>query len=58
VLTLLVQGKSNLRSLHQLSITLATVKFHLMNVYSKLGSKSRVEAVTIALENHLASKGS
>ena len=58
VLTLLVHGKSNTEISTQLSITLATVKFHLTNIYTKLGAKSRVEAVTIALEHHLVFKSS
>jgi DNA-binding CsgD family transcriptional regulator len=32
---------------------MATVKYHLKNIYSKLGAKNRVEAATIALEHHL-----
>lgn len=56
VLTLLVHGKSNSEISNKLSISLATVKYHLRNIYSKLGAKSRVEAVTIALEHHLVSK--
>jgi NarL family two-component system response regulator LiaR len=58
VLTLLAQGKSNSKIAALLSISLATVKFHLSNIYTKLGVKSRVEAVTIALEHHLVSKSS
>lgn len=56
VLSLLLQSYSNAEISAQLSITLATVKFHLTNIYTKLGAKSRVEAVTIALEHHLVSK--
>ena len=55
VLMLLARGKSNTEIAAQLSISLGTVKFHLTNIYSKLRAKSRVEAVTIALENHLIS---
>lgn len=58
VLSLLVTGKSNTEISTQLSITSATVKFHLTNIYSKLGAKNRIEAVTIALEHHLVSKNS
>jgi NarL family two-component system response regulator LiaR len=58
VLMLLAQGKSNTEIAAQLSISLGTVKFHLTNIYSKLGARSRVEAVTLALEHHLVSKNS
>jgi DNA-binding CsgD family transcriptional regulator len=35
---------------------MATTKYHLMNIFTKLGAKSRVEAVTIALEHKLIEK--
>ena len=38
---------------HILSIGMATVKYHLTNIFSKLQAKNRVEAVTIALEHKL-----
>jgi two-component system, NarL family, response regulator LiaR len=53
VLAMLVKGRSNADMAAQLSISRATVKYHLSNIYSKLGAKSRVEAVTIALEHRL-----
>ncbi len=53
VLALLVKGRSNAEMAAQLSISMATIKYHLSNIYSKLGAKSRVEAVTIALEHKL-----
>jgi two-component system, NarL family, response regulator LiaR len=58
VLALLVQSASNNEMSAMLSISLPTVKFHLRNIYTKLDAKSRVEAVTIALEHHLVSKDS
>lgn len=58
VLALLVQSASNNEMSEKLSISLPTVKFHLRNIYTKLDAKSRVEAVTIALEHHLVSKDS
>jgi NarL family two-component system response regulator LiaR len=58
VLALLVKGASNNEMSEKLSISLPTVKFHLRNIYTKLDAKSRVEAVTIALEHHLVSKDS
>jgi len=56
VLALLVEGESNSEISARLSISLATVKYHLTNIYSKLGVDNRVEAVMLALENHLISK--
>ena len=56
VLELLVDGKSNNEIAMLLSISLATVRFHLANIYSKLGAKNRIEAVTLALEHHLITK--
>ncbi len=56
VLALLVKGQSNSEIAAQLSISLATAKYHLMNIFTKLGAKSRVEAVTIALEHKLIDK--
>jgi NarL family two-component system response regulator LiaR len=56
VLELLVDGKSNNEIAMLLSISLATVRFHLTNIYSKLGAKNRVEAVTLALDHHLITK--
>lgn len=53
VLALLVNGNSNLEISNQLSISMATVKYHLTSIFTKLGAKNRVEAAIIALENHL-----
>jgi NarL family two-component system response regulator LiaR len=53
VLELVVKGLSNADIANQLSISMATIKFHLSNIFSKLGAKSRVEVVTIALKYHL-----
>jgi NarL family two-component system response regulator LiaR len=53
VLALLVKGRSNADIAGLLNISMATVKYHLSNIFSKLGAKSRVEAVTIALEHKL-----
>jgi two-component system, NarL family, response regulator LiaR len=53
VLALLIKGESNLEISDHLSISLATVKYHLGSLFSKLGAKNRVEAVTIALEHKL-----
>jgi len=56
LLVLLVQGLSNQEISSRLSISMATVKYHLTNIFSKLGARNRVEAVTIALEHHLVEK--
>ena len=56
VLALLVKGLSNSDIAAQLAISLATTKYHLSNIFSKLGAKSRVEAVTIALDRNLVGK--
>ena len=53
VLALLVDGLTNFEISEQLSIGMATVKYHLTNIFSKLGAKNRVETVTIALEHNL-----
>jgi NarL family two-component system response regulator LiaR len=55
VLTLLVKGSSNLEISAQLLISTATVKYHLTNIFTKLGAKNRVEAATIAVEHGLVS---
>lgn len=56
VLVLLVKGYSNAEIAARLNISMATAKFHLTNIFSKLGVKNRVEAVTIALEHQLVQK--
>ncbi len=53
VLALLAAGASNREISQQLSLSVATVKFHLTNIFTKLGARNRVEAVTIALEHNL-----
>jgi two-component system, NarL family, response regulator LiaR len=58
VLALLVDGNPNSEIATRLSISLATVKFHLANIYSKLGVDNRVDAVRLSLENHLVTKKS
>lgn len=52
-LALLVEGLSNLEIADQLSINIRTVKYHLTHIFTKLGARSRVEAVTIALEHNI-----
>jgi NarL family two-component system response regulator LiaR len=55
-LALLVQGYSNAEIADRLSITMATVKHHLTNIFTKLGARNRVEAASIAFEHHLVDK--
>jgi NarL family two-component system response regulator LiaR len=56
ILALLVKGLSNLEISNQVCISMATVKYHLTNIYTKLGAKNRVEATIIALENNLVDR--
>lgn len=56
LLPLLVKGLPNQEIANQLHISMATVKYHLANIYSKLGVRNRVEATNIALEHHLVEK--
>jgi two-component system, NarL family, response regulator LiaR len=56
VLALLTKGSSNLEISRQLNISMATVKYHLTNIFTKLGAKNRVEAAAIALEHNLVDK--
>ena len=56
VLALLAKGLSNADIAAHLSISLATAKYHLSNIFSKLGANNRVEAVTIALDHNLVGK--
>jgi NarL family two-component system response regulator LiaR len=58
VLALLVAGLSNQEIAEELSLSVATVKFHLTNIFNKLGAKNRVEAATIALEHDLVNNRS
>ena len=53
VLRLLVEGLNNQAIAEKLVVSLGTVKFHVSNIYQKLGVESRVEAVRIALERKL-----
>jgi len=56
VLALLVKGLSNLEISEQLSISKATVKYHLTSLFNKLGVKNRVEATAVAMERGLVQK--
>jgi NarL family two-component system response regulator LiaR len=53
VLTLMTLGKGNTELSEELTLSVSTVKFHVSNILSKLNAKSRSEAISIALTNHL-----
>jgi two-component system, NarL family, response regulator LiaR len=55
VLTLMAAGLNNQAIAERLVISLGTVKFHVSNIYQKLGVDSRVMAVKLALERKLVS---
>jgi NarL family two-component system response regulator LiaR len=58
VLAALVKGMSNREISNQFSISVATVKYHLAHIYSKLGVRNRLEAASLALEHGLVAKSS
>ncbi len=53
VLKGMVEGLNNNEIAEKLVISLGTVKFHISNIFQKLGVDSRVEAVKLALEQKL-----
>lgn len=53
VLELLVQGKSNRDIALHLGVSENTVKTHMSRVLSKLGARSRAEAIAVALQRKL-----
>ncbi|MHB8369278.1 MAG: helix-turn-helix transcriptional regulator [Leptospirales bacterium] len=50
VLKRMIEGKSNWEIAETLGISERTVKFHLGNIYSKLGVNTRVKAATLTME--------
>jgi two-component system, NarL family, response regulator LiaR len=58
ILVALVKGMSNREISAQFSISVATVKYHLAHIFSKLGVRNRVEAASLALEHNLVEKNS
>lgn len=53
VLVLLAQGLTNQQSARRLSISPSTLKFHMTNIYQKLGVQTRSEALVLAVKNNL-----
>jgi NarL family two-component system response regulator LiaR len=53
VLKLMTKGLNNAEIADQLIISQSTVKFHVSSILSKLGVRTRTEAATLALQQHL-----
>jgi NarL family two-component system response regulator LiaR len=53
VLALMVKGLGNVEIAERLIVSPSTVKYHIGNIFSKLGVSSRTEAVSLALQRHL-----
>jgi DNA-binding NarL/FixJ family response regulator len=53
VLKCMVDGLNNNEIAETLVVSLGTVKFHVSNIFHKLGVDSRVEAVKAAIEQRL-----
>ncbi|HET9906861.1 MAG TPA: LuxR C-terminal-related transcriptional regulator [Anaerolineales bacterium] len=51
ILQLVIEGKTNKAIAHEIQISQKTVEFHLDNVYSKLGARSRLMAGIWALQH-------
>ena len=54
VLKCMSDGLNNNEIAEKLVVSLGTVKFHVSNIFLKLGVDSRVEAVKMAIEQKLA----
>ncbi len=53
VLSLMVDGLNNAEIAGRLVVSASTVKFHIANIFSKLGVDNRVAAVSLALQRKL-----
>jgi DNA-binding NarL/FixJ family response regulator len=53
VLVLLAEGLTNQQSALRLSISQSTLKYHMTNIYQKLGVQTRSEALVLAAKNNL-----
>src|SRR5688572_15153457 len=56
ILRLLVEGLNNRQIAEALTISRATVKFHLSSIFTKLNVSSRVEATVLAIAKNLVSQ--
>jgi NarL family two-component system response regulator LiaR len=56
VLALMIEGLSNPAIAERLVIGLSTVKFHVSNIFSKLGVTSRAEAIALAWQHQLVTR--
>jgi NarL family two-component system response regulator LiaR len=56
VLTLMVDGLSNVEIAERLVIGVSTAKKHVSNIYVKLGADNRAEAVALAVRHRLVAK--
>lgn len=54
ILDLMVDGKTNQQIADALLIAESTVKFHINNIFAKLGVADRTQAVVVALKSGLA----
>jgi NarL family two-component system response regulator LiaR len=53
VLVQLAEGLTNQQSAQKLSISQSTLKFHMTNIFQKLGVQTRSEALVLAAKNNL-----
>ena len=53
VLVLLAEGLTNQQSAAKLSISQSTLKYHMNNIFQKLGVQTRSEALVLAAKNNL-----
>jgi NarL family two-component system response regulator LiaR len=53
VLVLMAEGLTNRQSALKLSISQSTLKYHMANIYRKLGVQTRSEALVLAAKNNL-----
>lgn len=51
ILQLVIEGKTNKAIAHEIQISEKTVEFHLDNVYSKIGARTRLLAGIWALQH-------
>ena len=56
ILQLVIEGKTNKAIAYEIQISEKTVEFHLDNVYSKVGARSRLMASIWALQHGIQAK--